>query len=458
MKPKNMVAGFLLSLAALTLIVSNQTLSKEPFFQNLMAENNYYEVTLPSSDFMPLIEDEYSGVFSNGYIEFFYLSHDTAIMDEALSLKAKDHKTPGVFVNKTVINGLISVKVEFSGGPLYAIATSSFYERYEYDAGDALTSGEVKTFSGDDLGYLLILSPTTAGAEVTEVKVKYSCAHETDQNFFYDPYVNRYTGARSWGVNREMNHDYIEFTTNPQPTNNNYSIGKTDEEQPYNDDWYRWNGVSLRNHRIVDDIWVYDGVPFGNFASNSFEVIISAIIEPSVFYDLDAWFQVAPWVALDEENPEQRSPLHLQTYIGNDNYDPLGGIKSRTDTYRGRFYTTFSSSGGGYDWGFVDPDVATLVDSEVTLREAYEATNLPFFNVRFEIIENSYAIYINGFKVHYVEDFMFNTYEGQKYIIDSIELQGVNYGLKDGSGGTSESEYEPYRLTYFNPIVREIIY
>lgn len=90
------------------------------------------------------------------------------------------------------------------------------------------------------------------------------------------------------------------------------------------------------------------------------------------------------------------------------------------------------------------------------LKEAYEATNLPFFHVRFEVIENSYAVYINGFKVQEEINFFYETYNNEKYSLNNIALHGVNYGLEDGTAGTSESTYNPYRLTYLNPIVRDL--
>lgn len=457
-KQKKLLATFLLTVATVGMAIGSNFSGKNTFFWDLNAEDHLYEMDLLSGNFEPLQENELYGVFSDGTNEFFYLSHgeEAAIGDLVLNLQAKDALTPAVFCNKTVINGLYSVTVEFDDGPLYAIATSSFFERYEYVEGDALTSGVAKTFSGADLGYLLILSPTTDGAKISNVTVKYSCMRETDKDFFFAPGVNHYTGARSWGANMTMRHDYVEFTTNPNPYNNNYSVGKTNPGD-YNDRWYRWNGASLRNYRKVNDDIVYDGVPFGEFASNSFEIITSVMVEPRVFYNPDSWFSVAPWVALQDEDHLSKLE-YMQSYIGTDNYDPIGGINlDRTDNYRGRFYTNYAAGGGGYSWGFVDPGVRTVVGSEMTLREAYEATNLPFFHVRFEVIGNSYSVYINGFKVEYLENFLYEDYTNQKYTIDNICLHGVNYGLKDGTAGTAESEYDPYRLTYLNPIVREIV-
>lgn len=450
---KKVFATLLITSATVFTILGSYTISKNNFFGDLRASGSTYTVNM--SSFENTQEDDYSGIFSNGNIEMFYLNHTEGTMGEGtLTLKAKDAKTPAVLVNKTVINGLKSVKVTFSGGPLYAIATSSFFERYDYVAGDELTAGVEKTFVGNDLGYLLILSPSTEGAVLTEVTIEYTCLHEVDEHFFYAPGVNRYTGARSWGASRIMLHDYVEFKTDPKPNNNNYSVGTA---QPNVDSWYRWNGLSLRNHRLVDDVVTYDEVPFGNFASNKFEIITSVMVEPRIFYDDTAWYCAAPWVALDTEDHGVLIS-YMQAYIGNDNYDPLGGIHTDyTDTYRGRFYTKYAAGGGGYAWGFVDPEVATVVDDTMTLKEAYEATNLPFFHVRFVVIENSYSIYINGFEIQREEDAFYDTYTNQKYAINNFALHGVNYGRQDGTAGTgAEGDYDPYRLTYLNPIVREI--
>ncbi|MFA5687094.1 MAG: hypothetical protein WCZ47_02610 [Bacilli bacterium] len=467
MKRRNIFTTFLISIATVFMVLGYNILSKNNVFTNLKAEDDYYEMGIVDGGFeLSSIYDDSSGILSNGYMEFFYLSHDKALEEEGeLHLKAKDENTPGVLCNQTVINGIISVTVKFSGGPLYAIATSTFAERTNYVVGDELTHNTEKAFSGDDLGYLLILAPSTdITVAMTDVIVKYRCEHDTDENFFYAPGVNRYTGARSWGANRKMLHDYIEFTTDPKPSNNNYSVGKTDPEQDYADCWYRWNGVSLRNHYLDGEERKYDGLPFGEFASNKFEVICSVMVEPRVFYDVDAWFSVAPWVALNKEgnvgfgdNPEKLEPIYMQSYIGNDNYDPLGNIRQdRTDTYTGRFYTTFSAGGGGYSYGFVDPDEATLVDGSMTLRAAYAQTTLPFFNVRFLVDGNSYSVYINGLEVLHEEDAFYDNYDGEKYTIDNMALHGVNYGLKDGTAGDASSEYDPYRLTYLNPVVRDL--
>lgn len=256
-----------------------------------------------------------------------------------------------------------------------------------------------------------------------------------------------------------MPHDYLEFETNPNPYQNNYSKGKTDQHNNV-DSWYLWTGLNLRNDNKVGDDFNYGDVPFGNFLSNKFEVITSVMVEPRIFYDADGWYCAAPWVALNMEGEREAEPIYMQSYIGNDNYDPTGGLYNTdyTDSYAGRFYTKYAAGGGGYSKGFHDPDVATVVGIEMTLREAYEATNLPFFHVRFAVDGNSYSIYINAFEVQHEDNaFYSGAYEGGKYFINNMALHGVNYGKKDGTAGTSAEDYDPYRLTYLNPIVREIV-
>lgn len=456
MSKKKVLLTFMVTSATAFAILGSYSISKNNFFSDLKASGSTYKVNLSQFDGWEA-DDEYSGVFSNENIEMFYLSHaDAEVGEDGFSLKAKDEKTPAVLVNKTVINGLTSVKVKFSGGPLYAIATSSFFERYEYVAGDQLTNEVEKQFVGTGLGYLLILSPSTTGADIEDVTIEYKCAHEVDEHFFYAPSINRHTGARSLSTNNLLLHDYVQFNTAPDPYSNNFSKGNTEpHENP--DSWYRWNGINLRNHRLVGGEPVYDGVPFGNFASNKFEIITSVMAEPSIFYKAESWYSASPWVSLDTADHGELIK-YMQAHIGNDNYDPTGGLvhTDYTDTYVGRFYTKYGAGGGGYSYGFFDPDVATVVDSTMTLREAYEATNLPFFHVRFVVIENSYSVYINGFEVQHEDNFFFKEYDGQKYSINDINLHGVNYGLHDGSAGDGSSVYEPYRLTYLNPIVREI--
>ena len=227
-----------------------------------------------------------------------------------------------------------------------------------------------------------------------------------------------------------------------------------------------------RNYALVGESHDYSATPQGEFVDNVFEIVVSVMVDPTVFYNPSAWYCVAPWVALATSEhgvlPDVGNYVWMQSYIGNDNLDPIGGLNllGRTDTYSGRFFTNFAAGGGGYDYGFLNPDTATVIgDSETTLREAYETINLPFFNVRFFVYQNSYSVYINGFEVYHEENAFYDAenYVDQEYCLESFELQAVNYGDgvdSDGEGpDTIASPLMPggYGVAYTNPIVRAVI-
>ena len=98
---------------------------------------------------------------------------------------------------------------------------------------------------------------------------------------------------------------------------------------------------------------------------------------------------------------------------------------------------------------FQNPDTVTVIDDPTTtLREAYEAINLPFFNVVFQISGNTYKIFINGFWVY--TDTILTTYTDETFSLETFELQAVNYGYADGSPKAG------YAVTYSNPVVKTI--
>jgi hypothetical protein len=370
----------------------------------------------------------------------------------------------------SVINGLHSVTVDFSGGSLYAIATETCFEDYTFDAGDALVGDTTKTLTGENNGYLLIITDSVTDVTINSVAISYYCSHEVDQYYVYAPGVNYHTGSRSWAQNVALEHDAIRFQTNPTESTNNYSSGTSGGHANY---WYRYNGVTPRNYAYPSEVKDYNATPKGTFTSNSFEVIVSVMVDPTVFYNPTAFYCVAPWVSLAASNheplPDVGNYVWMQSYIGNDNFDPIGGVNliGRTDTYTGRFFTNFAYEGGGYvgNYGFQDPDTTNVIgDPETTLREAYETINLPFFNVRFVVDHNSYSVYINGFKVYQENEafYLAANYVDQGYCLETFELQAVNYGDgidSDGEGpDTIATPIMPggYGVAYINPIVREI--
>lgn len=465
MRRKKLTAVLLTFVMSIGALIGYRILSSPSFNFNVQAEKIVYSRTLGINQ-GPGLGEPKQGMLQNAISTCYYSTNSDLNDTSFLVLSATDAKTPGVFMNLTVINGLYSVRAVFTGGPLAAIATSTFFEDYTPEAGDALTSGVTKTFNGLDEGYLLIMTGSLTGVTITEITIEYYCSNEVDSNFVYAPGVNYHTGSRSWALNPYLEHSSIRFDTNPTIDTNNYSSGASGGHSNY---WYRFNGVTPRNYALVGETKNYNLTPKGNFTSNSFEVIIGVMVDPSSFYNPSKYFCVAPWVALGAADhgilPDAGANVWMQSYIGNDNFDPIGGknLLGRTDTYTGRFFTNFAAGGGGYDWGFQNPDTTTVVgDATTSLREAYEAINLPFFNVRFVVNLNSYSVYINGFKVYEENEafYLAANYTGQTYTLESFELQAVNYGDgidTDGEGpDTIATPLPGYFVAYTNPLVREI--
>lgn len=433
---------------------------------NARADKIVYSRTLDISQ-GPGVGQPKQGMLENAISTCYYSTNSDLNDTTFLVLSATDAKTPGIFMNLTVINGLMSVRVVFSGGPLSAIATPTIFEDYTPEASDALTSGVTKTFSGLDQGYLLIMTDSLTGVSITEIKIEYYCSNEVDNYFVYEPGVNYHTGSRSWAQNAYLEHSSIRFDTNPTIDTNNYSSGTSGDHNNY---WYRFNGVTPRNYTLVGETKDYSLTPKGTFTSNSFEVIIGVMVDPSSFYNPTKYYCVAPWVALGTADhgtfPDAgNANVWMQSYIGNDNFDPIGGVNllGRTDAYTGRFFTNFAAGGGGYGWGFQNPDTTTVIgDPTTTLREAYEAINLPFFNIRFVVNLNSYGVYINGFKVYEESEafYLAENYINQTYTLESFELQAVNYGDgidTDGEGpDTIATPLPGYFVAYTNPFIREL--
>ena len=75
MKRRNIFTTFLISIATVFMVLGYNILSKNNVFTNLKAEDDYYEMGIVDGGFeLSSIYDDSSGILSNGYMEFFYLS------------------------------------------------------------------------------------------------------------------------------------------------------------------------------------------------------------------------------------------------------------------------------------------------------------------------------------------------------------------------------------------------
>lgn len=465
MKRKNFFATSFTCIMMVSTIVAYHVLADCGSLLDITAKSGYTKILTAEDG--PGAGAEKNGMIETGNITFYYSTNSALTNNNFVVLSATDAKTPGVLMNLSVINGLFSIKVTFSGGPLYAMVTKTFFEDYTPEVENALTSDVNKSLGGGTNGYLMLMTTSLEDVTIDEITINYSCVHEVDQYFIYDDDNNYHVGARSMATDRFLEHDAIRFTTNPSATTNNYSSGSSGGHANY---WYRFNGVSLRNYAMVEGEKRYDLTPKGTFVGNTFDIVISVMVDPSIFYSSDDWYCVAPWVSLATANhevlPDIGSYAYMQSYIGNDNIDPIGGLNpaGRSDTYRGRFFTNYASGAGGYEWGFQNPDTTSILnDPETTLREAYETINLPFFNIRYSVDGNYYAVYINSFKVYEEHEafYLSTNYTGQGLCIETIELQAVNYGdgvdMDEDGPDTISTPLPGYGVAYANPIVYEII-
>ncbi|MGI6714111.1 MAG: hypothetical protein ACOX3K_03580 [Bacilli bacterium] len=454
MKHKKIRASILTGYLALGVIGLFNSLGQRGFLPGVIANplTPAYKRTLIAGD-GPGVAAPLRGVVEIKGDNYYYATASAQSSDQLMILSATDAKNPGVLMNITVINGIAEVKATFTGsGNLYALVTATLFERFAPTAADGLTSGVTKEFATVG-GYLLLMTDSLNPISIASLEICFHCNGDNDAGFFFEPGVNAYTGARSLGSNIAMTHNGLSFTTNPTATTHNYSGETAVPPATRANSWYRWNGVTMRNYKLDGENRDYSATRFGNFFSSSFEVSVTAFVDPVVFYDADEWFCVAPWMSLSVQGDARTPRAYLQSYIGNDNYDPLTTVNTLHQPYwSGRFFTNYTyDAADAYpdDYIFQDPDTFTVIDdASTTLRAAYEAINLPFFNVTFQISGNTYKIFINGFWVY--TDTILSTYTDEAFGIETFDLQAVNYGNADGSPKAG------YAVTYSNPVVKTI--
>ncbi len=389
------------------------------------------------------------GATNTEQFRFFYYSAAGQDFDDYLVILKADYEnmTLGTLMNMSVFNGLTTIRVTFSGGDLYAQAKPSLFENYDdvlYST--SLISGVAVDLNPDlaDYGYVTIVTDSADPVTIESIEICYVCDHEVDSKFYYDD-NNESLYARSVYSWVHQEHDMVMLATNPTTTTNNYSQG---EYAGHPNKWYRWNGLAMQNYR--DDLGIpnWNATPFGALVHDEIIIQMTAFIDSAIFYDEDALFNIGPWINVGDESHNEVG--WIQSYMGSDNYDPLGGVNTeRTDTYRGRFFTNYAEH-TTYTWGFQDPDATTVVgDAETTLREAFEAYNLPFFNIVFHIQGNAYTLFINGFEVYHEPNYFYEVYTDQQYSIKQIHFQAVNYGDDNPLG----NPLSPYYYGFTNPTV-----
>lgn len=179
--------------------------------------------------------------------------------------------------------------------------------------------------------------------------------------------------------------------------------------------------------------------------------------EYSRFFNEDKLFHYNVWPQFSYGNKDDEQ--WVQTYIGNDNYDPLGGTPNYS--YQGRFYTNYDMYDADWNvnyenpeqwtfdyWTFGDPDQAKIPDGSMTYRQAYNETKLPFWFLKFQVylkedptndnkIDAFVDIYINGKMIYstYIFEHYADLEQKPSIHIHTMPMHLINYGNPDGTTG-----------------------
>ena len=337
----------------------------------------------------------------------------------------------GLIYNRSVINGLTSIKVIYGGAQLSYTFTEFLMENMDWNTFQQLDSGVTYNAPAGS-GYFVIARPGTNNSGIERIEITYACQGNIDAQMVYNQ-NSTMGGARSLAKKTTLEYGYVELENNPTKYTNNYSRGNhVTSDHP--DPWYRWNGRTFGKSKDMGTDFTIGMTIVGEY---------SRMTDPSKYFHNNVWVQIGADGYADSNS-------YAQTYIGNDNYEPLGAANALLPdaytpyTYTGRFFGDYTEVATGV-WDFGDPNTMTLWDDQnTTFRQAYEAYTLPFWFIKFHFYlspaENdatkvvpSYDCWINGFKV--AEDYQLMTPNHYDQVnrpsmyINSLHMHLVNYGV-----------------------------
>ncbi len=347
----------------------------------------------------------------------------------------------GMIYNRSVINGFKSLTVSFSGGDLYYVFSDFLMEDMSFDKSLSLQSNVAVNVPNNE-AYFVVYTDSTTGVDINSLTVEYSCDSSIDdQMIFTKADVAKMGGARSLAKRATAYDSYVELENNPTIDNNNYSTGKITGGNAKS--WYRWNGKYFINSQTLGNNFSFGMTVVGNISQvvNSYE------------NQFDNFFHYAVWPQFEYAGMDESliDSTYIQTYIGNDNYEPLGAENALhpsnpyvSESYAGRFFSDY----GWYDdtWKFPNPDTTYTTDGVTTFRQAYEANTLPFWYIRFDVrvTGDNYLVCdvnINGYKL-FTRTIFDDPFESPEAIpnlyIARMPLHCVNYG-KDAEGNPANS-------------------
>ena len=344
-----------------------------------------------------------------------------------------DYTYKGMIYNRSVINGLKSLTVKFSGGDLYYVFTNFLMENMEFDKANQLVNETLVSVPNNEC-YFIVYTDSETGVDIDYVNVKYECDNSIDREMMYHKDASL-GGARSWTSKVKMEDSYLEMENNPTKTTNNYSHGNN-VSTAHDNSWYRFNGRYFKEYGDLGTEFTFAMTIGGEY---------NRMVDESKYFNYEVWPQ------LTYEGAPSSDEQWIQAYIGNDNYEPLGAEHTiqkegyrYSDTYTGRFFGDFNTLDEGATWEFMDPDTFKTPDDSLTLREAYERYNLPFWFIKFHVYldeENDpmYDIYINNMLVY--RYWCFENYDKvntPSIGIKTIPMHIINYGV-DSDGNPAES-------------------
>jgi len=360
------------------------------------------------------------------------------------------YKYNGMIYNRSLFDNLASISVTYTGGSLYYKFEEFLMEDMDFDGAQELVSGE-KVVAPSRCAYFVIY---TNGEEASVIeKLDIACYKDESRSMsmIFDK-TSAMGGARSNAKSVDLQEDLVVLENDPTKTTNNYSVGKTSGHK-YNDTWYRWNGRYFANSEVLGTDFTFAMTIIGDY---------SRMIDESKYFHYNVWPQFAYENCFVEDGgQEDKSNTYAQTYIGNDNYEPLGKENALhpndpyvNQSYTGRFFTDYGYDEALNDWAFLNPDTNTIEgDENVTFREAYNAYNLPFWHLEFHVYLDTEGVYawegedpqpvceisINGFKLYTYTIFEHYDMENPKDIyIYTMPMHLVNYGI-DAEGNPGES-------------------
>ena len=341
----------------------------------------------------------------------------------------------GMIYNRSAINGFESLKVTFTGGSLRYVFTDFLMENMDFN-GATLTSGTaVEVPAGK--AYFIVYNESETPTNIDSLEITYACDGTIDSQMLFNKDTTLgYARSGSKTVTKEDS--YITLENNPTKYNNNYSQGKH-EGHANNDTWYRWNGRYFTASEELGTEFTFGMTIIGEYSSMT---------------DATQRFHYNVWPQFSYGNSDDEP--WAQTYIGNDNYEPLGGANRlhpsddyAKNAFEGRFFTEYDYINN--KWQFADPDTTKIPDTHVdlTMREAYERYNLPFWFIKFDAYLTTVGedenipvadIYINNMLITEQLE-LFENYDNvntPSIHIKTLPMHLVNYGV-DAEGNPDNS-------------------